>query len=64
MFVTSKFFDNFIMLCVVTNTIILAMEGIVDTKVTAFTALNLIFTIIFGSFKLIFDFFVKRLKWF
>ena len=38
------------MFCVVTNTIILALDGIVETKSsTFFSNLNLIFTIIFGK---------------
>ena len=41
------------MFCVVTNTIILALDGIVETKSsTFFSNLNLIFTIIFGKFYL------------
>ena len=51
MLVKSKFFDNFIMFCVIMNTVILALDGIVDTKSnTLLSNLNLIFTIVFGNF--------------
>lgn len=38
------------MLCVVSNTVVLALDGIIDTKEsTICSALNLIFAIIFGK---------------
>ena len=50
----TKQFDLFIMLCVFLNTIILAVDGYIETSdYSIFTTLNITFTIIFGIEMLI-----------
>jgi len=47
-FATSSIFDNFLMLCVFLNTLVLAADGLVDSEGEAFlNKVNLWFTVIF-----------------
>jgi len=47
--VLSSYFDNFLMLCVLANTVVLAMEGLFndDASLDRLKNLNLFFTIMF-----------------
>lgn len=49
LFVTSSIYDNFMLILVIANTIILAMNGLVDTDSSPFTQLNTVFTFAFAA---------------
>ena len=54
LFVTKPFYDNMMLIFVLGNTIILAMNGLVDTDSSPYSTLNTIFTFVFAL-----DLFIK-----
>lgn len=49
LFVTKPVYDNFMLILVIANTVILSMSGLVDTSQTPYAQLNTIFTFLFAA---------------
>lgn len=49
LFVTKPLYDNFMLILVIANTVILSMSGLVDTSQSPYAQLNTIFTFLFAA---------------